>query len=288
MSIDLRKLIQAGVPFGHPTSSWSPKMAPYIWGHKNKVYLIDVSKTAHQMQKAADFLKSVIMDGKSILWVGTKKPARDIIQATASALNCPYVAHRWIGGTLSNFIQVKKSVTKLLHYDDILSKTDHEHYTKKEISTLQKKQLRLKANIGGILNLRWPLGALVIVDVKKEQAALKEAAGLGIPVVALVDTNSDPSLVQYVIPANDDAPKSIKIIVDYLADSVKEAQQQAAAQGKKASQEVAVEASEKTDDVAVLLESVEDDQSVDNLKMAKVKKFKEPVKQKSEGPGKKS
>ena len=289
MSIDLRKLIQAGVPFGHPTSSWSPKMAPYIWGHKNKVYLIDVSKTAHQMQRASDFLKSVILDGKSILWVGTKKPARDIIQSTATALNCPYVAHRWIGGTLSNFIQVKKSVTKLLHYDDILSKTDHEHYTKKEISTLQKKQLRLKANIGGILNLRWPLGALVIVDVKKEQAALKEAAGLGIPIVALVDTNSDPSLVQYVIPANDDAPKSIKIIIDYLADSVKEAQQQAATQGKKVQEAAAVvEVAEKTPDVAVLLESVEDEQSVDNLKMSKVKKFKEPVKQKSDGPVKKS
>lgn len=288
MSIDLRKLIQAGVPFGHPTSSWSPKMAPYIWGHKNKVYLIDVSKTAHQMQKSADFLKSIVLEGKSILWVGTKKPARDIIQETASALNCPYVAHRWIGGTLSNFIQVKKSVTKLLHYDDILSKTEHEHYTKKEISTLQKKQTRLKENIGGIINLRWPLGAVVIVDVKKEQAALKEARGLGIPVVALVDTNSDPSLVQYVIPANDDAPKSIKIIVDFLAESVKEAQQKAATQGKKAQEVVVEEIAGKTDDVAVLLEAVEDEQSADALKMSKVKKFKEPVKQKPDSVNKKN
>lgn len=283
MSIDLKKLIQAGVPFGHPTSSWAPKMAPYIWGHKNKVYLIDVSKTAHQMEKAAEFLKSVILDGKSILWVGTKKPAREIIQQTAESLNFPYVAHRWIGGTLSNFIQVKKSVTKLLHFEDILSKDDHEHYTKKEISTLQKKQYRLKANIGGIINLKWPLGALVIVDVRKEQAALKEAVGLGIPVVALVDTNSDPSLVSYVIPANDDAPKSIRIIIDYLADAIKEAQEKAIAQGKKV-QEVA-EIAEKSDDVvAVMLESVEDEQSDEDRKAAlsRVKKFKEPGKQKTD------
>ncbi len=285
MSIDLKKLIQAGVPFGHPTSSWAPKMAPYIWGHKNKIYLIDVSKTAYQMQKSADFLKSIILDGKSILWIGTKKPAREIIQQAAESLGCPYVAHRWIGGTLSNFIQVKKSVTKLLHFEDILSKTDHEHYTKKEISTLQKKQYRLKANIGGILNLKWPLGALVVVDARKEQAALKEAAGLGIPVVALVDTNSDPSLVSYVIPANDDAPKSIKIIIDYLADAVKEAKDKAVTQGKKA-QEVA-EIIEKSDDVAVLLDAVEDEQSEESLKAAKVKKFKEPIKQKTDNSGKK-
>lgn len=286
MSIDLKKLIQAGVPFGHPTSSWAPKMAPYIWGHKNKVYLIDVSKTAYQMEKAAEFLKSIVMDGKSILWVGTKKPAREIIQQTAESLGAPYVAHRWIGGTLSNFTQVKKSVTKLLHFEDILSKTDHEHYTKKEISTLQKKQYRLKANIGGILNLKWPLGALVIVDARKEQAALKEAAGLGIPVVALVDTNTDPSLVSYVIPANDDAPKSIKIIIDYLAEAVKEAKDKAIVQGKKA-QEVA-EIIEKADDVAIILEVTEDDQSDEGLKAAKVKRFKEPIKQKTDIGGKKS
>ncbi len=286
MSIDLKKLIQAGVPFGHPTSSWAPKMAPYIWGHKNKVYLIDVSKTAHQMEKAAAFLKSIVMDGKSILWVGTKKPAREIIQQTAESLNAPFVAHRWIGGTLSNFTQVKKSVTKLLHFEDILSKTDHEHYTKKEISTLQKKQCRLKANIGGILNLKWPLGALVIVDARKEQAALKEAAGLGIPVVALVDTNTDPSLVSYVIPANDDAPKSIKIIIDYLAEAVKEAKDKAIAQGKKAL-EVA-EIVEKTEDVVVMLETTEDDQSDEGLKAAKVKRFKEPIKLKTDIGGKKN
>lgn len=220
----LKSLVKAGVHFGHRTSVWCPRMAPYIWGHKNNVHLIDVSKTAYQLDKAAKFIESVVGEGKSILWVGTKKAAQDSIKSCAKRLSMPYVSHRWIGGTLSNHSQVKKSVTKLLHYEDVLSKdVGSTFYTKKELNRFRKSIERLEKNIGGIVNLKWPLGAVVLVDINKETSALREAAATRVPVIALVDTNCDPSFVNYVIPGNDDAPRSIKLILDYL--------EQAAARG---------------------------------------------------------
>jgi len=218
--IDYRKLIQSGVHFGHQKSRWCPKMAPYIWGHKNGVHLIDVSKVAIQLERAAKFLEGIASEGKTILWVGTKKPAQNTITAAATSVEMPYVTHRWIGGTLSNFSQVKKSVTKLLHYEDVLARSEKfPHYTKKELNTIHKSVERLKKNVGGITKLTWPVGALVIVDVRKEQSALKEASRMGIPVVALVDTNNDPSMVDFVIPGNDDAPRAIKEVVEYLTQA---------------------------------------------------------------------
>ncbi len=233
--IDFKKLIKAGVHFGHQASRWMPKMDPYIWGVKNKVHLIDVSKTAHQLEKAARFLQEVAGQGKQILWVGTKKPAREIMKQTATSFEMPYVDYRWIGGTLSNYAQVKKSVTRLLHYEDVLAKSENfPHYTKKELNKIRKNVERLQAIVGGIKSLTWPLGAIVIVDVNKEQSALKEAVSVGLPVVALVDTNADPSLVDYVIPANDDAPRSIAVIVDHLKQAVEKGLQQKDVQKEKA------------------------------------------------------
>jgi len=228
--IDFKELGKAGTHFGHRSSRWNPKMAPFIWGVKNKVHLIDISKTASQLEKAANFLESIAADGKTILWVGTKKPAQKVVTGVAEQLGMPFVNHRWIGGTLSNFAQVKKAVTKLLHYEDILAKSEKfPHYTKKELNDIKKTVERLEQSVGGIRNLKWPIGALVLIDVNREKSALLEAVKMGVPVVALADTNADPSLVDYVIPANDDAESSIKIIVDYLAD--------AAAEGKKAAAE---------------------------------------------------
>jgi small subunit ribosomal protein S2 len=218
--VDLKKLIEAGVHFGHQTWRWNPKMRPYIWGSKNAVHLIDVSKTARQLEKAAQFLESMAAQGKSILWVGTKKPAQRVVEEIGQRLKQPYVTHRWIGGTLTNFPQVKKSVTKLLHYEDVLSKAEQYPYTKKELGLFQKMIDRYLKSVGGIRTLSWPVGAIVVVDVKKEQTAVREAAAAGVPVVALVDTNSDPSLVDYVIPANDDIPRSIAVITGYLAEAV--------------------------------------------------------------------
>ena len=226
--IDFRELVKAGVHFGHQTSRWIPKMNRYIWGVKSNVHLIDVSKTAHQLEKSAQFLQVVASEGKQILWVGTKKAARDVIKSVATKLEMPYVNHRWIGGTLSNFAQVKKSITRLLHYEDVLEKSEkYPHYTKKELSKIKKNVDRLKNIIGGITKLTWPIGAIVLVDVNKEHSALKEAVTVGVPVVALVDTNSDPSLVDYVIPANDDAPHSIAILLEYLQEAVEKGRQAA-------------------------------------------------------------
>ncbi|HXW86496.1 MAG TPA: 30S ribosomal protein S2 [Candidatus Bathyarchaeia archaeon] len=241
--IDFRLLVKAGVHFGHQTSRWNPKMAYYIWGYKNNTHLIDVSKTAYQLEKAAQFLESTAAEGKPILWVGTKRAAQGIIEKVAKSLEMPYVTHRWVGGTFCNYSQVKKSITKLLHYVDVLAKADKvSFYTKKELNVFQKMVIRLEKNVGGIRSMKWPIGAIVIVDIIKEVSALKEAAAMGIPVVALVDTNADPSLVDYVIPANDDAAQSIDILVDYLGQAAQRGKEVAMKKGK----ELVVEQEEKT------------------------------------------
>lgn len=254
--IDFRELVKAGVHFGHQTSRWCPKMAPFIWGHRNNIHLIDVSKTAHQMEKAAAFLENVAQKGRPIMWVGTKKSAQEVIKAAAQRVEMPFVNYRWVGGTLSNYGQVKKSVTKMLHFEDVVEKSEkYPLYTKKELNLFQKQLGRLAKNVGGIRTLTWPVGALVLVDVNKEQAALKEAIAMGVPVVAMVDTNSDPSLVDYAIPANDDAPRSIKLVIDYLAD--------AALRGKEKRQLAKQEGTELLTDESVFVEepglAMEDD-----------------------------
>lgn len=272
--IDFRQLIKAGVHFGHQTSRWCPKMAPYIWGFKNDVHLIDVSKTASQMEKAAKFLESVVAEGKTVLWVGTKKPAQAIVQEAALASEMPFVNHRWIGGTLSNYSQVKKSLTKMLHYEDVLSKSDsNPHYTKKEFNVFGKIVGRLDKNVGGIRGMRWPIGALVLVDVSKERSALKEAVAMGIPVVALVDTNGDPSLVDYVIPGNDDAPRAIKEVIDYLSQAAQKGKAAARSAGKE-KQVIAAEefAPQMDEQVALVLARAEEEEQAAKYKQEETKK----------------
>ncbi|MFA6263654.1 MAG: 30S ribosomal protein S2 [Candidatus Babeliales bacterium] len=219
--IDLKQMLEAGVHFGHKTSRWSPKMRPYIWGAKNRVHLIDVSKTAILLERAGNFLKDVSRTGGKLLFVGTKKPAQEIIQKAATATRMPFVIHRWVGGTLSNYEQVKKAVTRLLHMRDVLQKSAT-HYKKKEISMIQKEIARLEKNVGGIIDFDYPPAAIIVIDVKKEHSALKEALSLGIPVVALVDTNSDPSGITHVIPSNDDSPKAINFVISYLEGRILE------------------------------------------------------------------
>ena len=219
--VDFKDLIKVGIHFGHQTSRWNPKMAPYIWGFRRGIYLIDVSKTAHYLEQAGKFLESVVAEGKPILWIGTKKSAQEAIDKWAKELKMPYVTHRWIGGTLTNFPQVKKSVTKLLHFEDIIARADNFSYVKKELLTFKKVVDRLEKNVGGIRNLKWPIGAIVIVDVRKEKTVLSEALVAGIPVVALVDTNCDPTGVSYVIPGNDDSPKAVNFVIDYLGEAAK-------------------------------------------------------------------
>jgi small subunit ribosomal protein S2 len=218
--IDFRELVKAGVHFGHKTTKWCPKMAPYIWGHRGGIHLIDVSKTAYALEKAGKFLEEIASQKKPILWIGSKAAAKDIVFEAAKRVDMPFINHRWVGGLITNYSQVKKTITKLLHYEDVLAKSSDFNYTKKELNLLQKNLDKLNRSVGGIRRLAWPIGALVVIDVNKEETAIREATQLGIPVVAIVDTNSDPSFVDYVIPGNDDSPKSIKILVDYLADAI--------------------------------------------------------------------
>lgn len=272
--IDLKKLLDSGVHFGHQTSRWCPRMRPYIWGSKSGIHLIDVSKTAVQLEKAAKFLESVIAEGKTILWVGTKKSAQATIERIGKELNLPYVMHRWVGGTFSNYRQVRKSVAKLLHYEDIIAKADQFPYSKKELGLIQKKIDRLNKNVGGIRHLTWPVGAVIIVDVKKEHVCLKEAETSQIPVVALVDTNSDPSSVDYVIPGNDDVPRSVNVLMQYLADAVKAAQEIYASKPK---EQTAEDLLSLKDDPLLALGN-DDEESSDKKKAAKVTKpTKKPI-----------
>ena len=207
--IDVRELLAAGVHFGHKTSRWSPKMRPYIWGSKNKIHLIDVSKTAFLLEKIGAFAKEVTANGGVFLFVGTKKPAQPIIHRIATNLKMPYVVNRWVGGTLTNYDQVKKAITRLLHLRDVAQKATS-YYKKKEIVMLQKEIFRLEKNIGGIIDLEYPPAGIIIVDANKEQTAVREAAYVGIPVIALVDTNTDPEGVSHVIPTNEAIELSVR------------------------------------------------------------------------------
>lgn len=220
-NIDLQGMLKAGMHFGHKTSRWSPKMRPFIWGAKNKIHLIDISKTALLLERTGMVLKELASQGGQFLFVGTKKPAQALIKDISTSLSMPYVINRWVGGTLSNFDQVKKAITRLLHLRDVMKKPSA-LYKKKELAMIQKDIARLEKNIGGILELEYPPAALIVVDAKKEHSAVKEASRLGIPVIAMVDTNTDPDGITLVIPSNDDSPKAIAFVLEYLQKHIKE------------------------------------------------------------------
>lgn len=272
--VDLKLLIKNGVQWGHQTPRWNPKMRRFIWGIKGGVHLINVEETAKGLDRAGKFLEDIAAQGKQILWVGTKNSASDAIQAAAEQSGSPYVRNRWIGGTLTNFSQVKKSVTKLLHHEDIISKIDKYNYTKKECGVFQKIIDRLESNVGGIRNLVWPVGALVVVDVKKEAVAIKEAKAMGVPVVALVDTNSDPSGIDFVIPGNDDVARAVKVVVDELAVA---AARGAARADKKQQKVTAAEAKVGAEDAMLALKRLEEEEEGAPKKGGVVKKLNKTV-----------
>lgn len=289
--VSLRDLVKARVHFGHRTSRWCPKMAPYIWGEKNDIHLIDIAKTAALLEQAARFLESVAAEGKQILWVGTKKAAQGSVSTTAQELNEPCVTHRWIGGTLTNYPQVKKSVTKLLHLEDIITKSDQFSYTKKELNKFQKNVGRLRANVGGISNMHWPVGALVVVDIHKEHAAVREALRSGVPVVAVVDTNVDPTGITHIIPGNDDAKSSIEFLISYLKDGVAQGQKKAKELKKSLlASEEAQAATEETSKEPAKKGSKTDEsvkaKPVARKKLAKTKPVSKPATKKAEESGK--
>ncbi len=224
--ISMKQLLEAGVHFGHQTRRWNPKMAPYIFTERNGIYIIDLQKTVKKIDEAYDFIKSVSEEGKDILFVGTKKQAQEAIQEEAIRSSMHFVNNRWLGGMLTNFRTIKTRIARLEALDKMEEDGTFEVLPKKEVTNLRNEREKLEKNLGGIRNMDAnKIGALFIVDPRKEKNAILEAKNLGIPVIAIVDTNCDPDDVDYVIPGNDDAIRAVKLITERLADAIIEARQ---------------------------------------------------------------
>ena len=221
--ISKKQLLEAGVHFGHNTRRWNPKMKEYIYEERNGIYIIDLTKTEKLVEEAYQALYTIAQNGGKVLFVGTRKQTQDVIKEEATRANMFYVDQRWLGGTLTNFKTIKKSIAKLFRYEQMAEDGTFDVLPKKEVILIKKEQEKLEKNIGGIKNLTSTPDALVVVDPKTEHNAVLEARKLNIPIFGLVDTNCDPEDVDYVIPANDDAIRSVKLIVATLANAVVEA-----------------------------------------------------------------
>lgn len=224
--ISMKQLLEAGVHFGHQTRRWNPKMAPYIFTERNGIYIIDLQKTVRKIDEAYDFIKSVSEEGKDILFVGTKKQAQEAIKVEAIRSGMHFVNNRWLGGMLTNFKTIKTRIKRLEELYKIEEDGVFDVLPKKEVSKLLNEREKLEKNLGGIRTMDAnKIGALFVVDPRKEKNAISEAKILGIPVIAIVDTNCDPDEVDYVIPGNDDAIRAVKLITERLADAIIEARQ---------------------------------------------------------------
>lgn len=216
----VQNLLEAGVHFGHQTKKWNPKMKPYIFGEKTGIYIIDLEKTVSHLTRACNFIRDIASQGVPILFVGTKPQAQDIIEQEAKRCGMYYVNHRWLGGMLTNYQTIRNSVRR--YRSLILMRTDgtFEALTKKEVSEFEKEISKLEKNLGGVSEMDKLPGAMFVIDVKKENIAVQEANRLKIPVIAIVDTDSDPDNIQYPIPGNDDAIRSIKLLTSIVTDSL--------------------------------------------------------------------
>jgi len=216
----IKQLLEAGVHFGHQTKRWNPKMKSYIFGEKSGIYIIDLQKTETFLNQAREFISETAAQGKPILFVGTKKQAQEVIEEEAKRCGAFYVNHRWLGGLLTNFQTIKKSIRRYKEIEQMEKEGIFENLTKKEIAALTKEREKLIKNLSGVIEMDRLPGALFVIDSKKEETAVLEAKRLGIPIVALIDTNCDPDLITHPIPGNDDAIKSIRLVSKFMADSV--------------------------------------------------------------------
>jgi small subunit ribosomal protein S2 len=222
----LQDLLDAGTHFGHQTRRWNPKMRRFIFAERSGIYLIDLQKTLKQLTTATELLKSVALKGENILFVCTKRQLKAVVEAEARNANCHYVTERWLGGTLTNFQTIKKQIHRLRELEQGAAEGDFENYTKKEQLLFSRERVKLSRNLEGIKMMNRLPGALFIVDAKKEKIAIQEANRLGIPVVAIVDTNADPDVITVPIPGNDDAIRSVSMITGALCDALREARAQ--------------------------------------------------------------
>ena len=223
--VSMKQLLEAGVHFGHQTRRWNPKMAPYIFTERNGIYIIDLQKTVKKAEEAYNFVRSVAEAGDSILFVGTKKQAQESIEQEAKRCEMFYVNQRWLGGMLTNFKTIQTRIAKLRKIEKMEADGDFAYLPKKEVIKLKAEQEKLEKNLSGIKDMKKLPGAMFVVDPRKEHIAVMEARALGIPVVAIVDTNCDPDEVDYAIPGNDDAIRAVKLIASKMADAVLEGRQ---------------------------------------------------------------
>jgi small subunit ribosomal protein S2 len=221
----MKQLLEAGVHFGHQTRRWNPKMAPYIFTERNGIYIIDLQKTVKKIDEAYMFIRDLALDGKDVLFVGTKKQAQESIETEAKRCGMYFVNNRWLGGTLTNFRTIRTRIDKLNEIDRMEKEGKFELLPKKEVIKLLAEREKLEKNLGGIREMKKLPGALFVVDPRKEHIAVAEARILGIPIVGIVDTNCDPDEIDYVIPGNDDAIRAVKLIAGKLADAVLEGKQ---------------------------------------------------------------
>ncbi len=240
------QLLQAGCHFGHLKRKWNPAMAPYIFMERNGIHIIDLNKTVVKIDEAAEALKGIAKSGKKILFVATKKQAKDIVAEKATAVNMPYVIERWPGGMLTNFPTIRKAVKKMTNIDKLMNDGTFANLSKREILQINRQRAKLEKNLGSIADLTRLPSALFVVDVMKEHIAVKEAKRLGIPVFAIVDTNSDPRDEDYVIPANDDAKDSIEVILNAVCGAIAEGLEERKVE--KADEKAAAEQAEEAED----------------------------------------
>ncbi|WP_372635181.1 30S ribosomal protein S2 [Fodinibius sp.] len=239
---DLEKLLKVGAHFGHLTRRWNPKMKDFIFMERNGIHIIDLKKTQKFFQEALDEVTKLSRAGKTILFVGTKKQSQDIIKTEAIRCGMPYITHRWLGGMLTNFATVKKSISRMEEIDRMSKDGTFDELTKKEALMLDREREKLEQTLGGIANMNHLPGAIFVVDTIKEDIAVNEAVKLNIPIVAMVDTNSDPDIPDYIIPCNDDSARTIQLISSSIADAIIEGNAQREAQNE---EEVLEEAAQK-------------------------------------------
>lgn len=228
--VTMKSLLESGVHFGHQTKRWNPKMARFIFSQRNGIHIIDLQKTSACIVEAYDAVRAVVKQGKSVLFVGTKKQAQQAIETEAKRCGMPFINNRWLGGMLTNFTTIKKSIATLKKIEKMEMDGTFESLTKKEVSLLTKQKIKLEKNLGGIKDMKDLPGAIFIIDTKKEAIAVEEAKRLGIPVIAVVDTNCDPTDITYPIPGNDDAIRAISLFVEIIANAVIDADNEAGIQ----------------------------------------------------------
>ena len=226
-NVTMRQMLEAGVHFGHQTRFWCPKMAPYIFGERNKIHIINLESSLPMFNDAMNFIGGIVANGGQVMFVGTKRAASKLIAEAAQKSESPYVNHRWLGGMLTNFKTVKNSIKRLKELDAMMVEGGTNHLSKKESLSIERERVKLERSLGGIKNMRGLPDVLFVIDVKQEYIAINEANKLGIPVVAIVDTNCKPEGVDYIIPGNDDAIRSIKLYTDVLADTIIDARRSA-------------------------------------------------------------